>query len=148
MSRENVDLVRAIYDAFAAGDFPGVLGRMSPDMVWNEAENFPYSDRNPYRGPQAILEGVFARLGAEWEGFAAVPEEFFEAGEHSVLVLGRYRGTFKATGRALDAQLAHVWRVADGKAVRFQQYTDTLQAARVTGAPDPQRAVGKPRRGA
>jgi ketosteroid isomerase-like protein len=133
MSQENVDLIRAIYDAFAAGDVPGVVALMSPDMVWNEAENFPYADGNPYRGPQAILGGVFARLGSEWDGFASVPEEFLDAGD-TVVVLGRYRGTFKATGLALDAQLAHVWRVADGKAVRFQQYTDTLQAARVTGA--------------
>jgi len=133
MSQENAELIRAIYDAFAAGDIPGVIGRMSPDMVWNEAENFPYADGNPYCGPDSILSGVFGRLGAEWEGFAAVPEEFLDAGE-TVVVLGRYRGTCKATGRAMDAQLAHVWRVADGKAVRFQQYTDTLQAARAMGA--------------
>ena len=133
MSQENVALVRSIYDAFGAGDIPGVVGRMSPDMVWNEAENFPYADGNPYRGPEAILGGVFGRLGADWDGFAAVPEEFLDAGD-TVVVLGRYRGTCKATGRAMDAQLAHVWRVADGKATAFQQYTDTLQAARVTGA--------------
>jgi ketosteroid isomerase-like protein len=133
MSEQNVDLVRSIYDAFAAGDVPGVVARMSPDMVWNEAENFPYADGNPYRGPEAILGGVFARLGSEWDGFAAVPEEFLDAGD-TVVVLGRYRGACKATGRSMDAQLAHVWRVADGKAVRFQQYTDTLQAARVMGS--------------
>ena len=133
MSKENVDLIRAIYDAFAAGDVPGVLSRMSPDIVWNEAENFPYADGNPYRGPDAILGGVFARLGVEWDGFSAVPEEFLDAGD-TVVVLGRYSGTAKATGKAMDAQLAHVWRVRDGKAARFQQYTDTLQAARVTGA--------------
>jgi ketosteroid isomerase-like protein len=132
MSEQNVATIRAIYDAFAAGDIPGVVGRMSPDMVWNEAENFPYADGNPYRGAEAILSGVFGRLGAEWDGFAALPEEFLDAGD-TVVVLGRYRGTCKATGRAMDAQLAHVWRVADGKAARFQQYTDTLQAARVMG---------------
>jgi hypothetical protein len=126
MSEQNVALIRA-------GDIPGVVGRMSPDMVWNEAENFPYADGNPYRGPEVILGGVFGRLGAEWDGFAALPEEFLDAGD-TVVVLGRYRGTCKATGRGMDAQLAHVWRVADGKAVRFQQYTDTLQAARVMDA--------------
>jgi uncharacterized protein len=133
MSKENVDLVRAIYDAFAAGDIGGVLARMSPDIVWNEAENFPYADGNPYCGPQAILNGVFARIGAEWDGFEAVAEELLDAGD-TVVALGRYRGTCKATGRAMDAQLAHVWRIAGGKAARFQQYADTLQAARVTGA--------------
>ena len=133
MSQANVELIRAIYDAFAAGDVPGVLSRMHAHMVWSEAENFPYADRSPYRGHDAILSGVFARLGGEWDGFAAMPEEFLDAGD-AVVVLGRYRGTYKATGKALDAQMAHVWRVADGKAAAFQQYTDTFQAARVTGA--------------
>ncbi|HEX8061901.1 MAG TPA: nuclear transport factor 2 family protein [Allosphingosinicella sp.] len=135
MSAQNVDLVRAIYDAFAGGDIPRVVALMSADMVWNEADNFPYADGNPYCGPEAILGGVFARLGSEWDGFAALPEEFLDAGE-TIVVLGRYRGRCKATGSALDAQLAHVWRVENGKAVRFQQYTDTLQAARVTGSID------------
>ena len=132
MSQANVDLIRGIYDAFAAGDIAGVVGRMSPDIVWNEAENFIYADGNPYRGPEAILGGVFARIGAEWDGFAAIPEEIIDGGD-TVIALGRYRGTYKATGRPLDAQLVHVWRVADGKAAAFQQYTDTLQAARAAG---------------
>ena len=106
---------------------------MAPDIVWNEAENFPHADGNPYCGPDAILAGVFARLGSEWDGFAAVPEEFLDAGD-TIVVLGRYRGAHKATGKPLDAQLAHVWRLAGDKATAFRQYTDTLQAARVTGA--------------
>ena len=133
MSQDNVDLIRGIYEAFAAGDIPGVVARMSPDIVWNEAENFPYADNNPYRGPDAILGGVFARIAAEWDGFAAVPEELLDAGD-TVVAIGRYRGTCKATGRAVEAQMVHVWRVADGKAAQFQQHTDTLQFARVTGA--------------
>jgi len=133
MSEDNVALVRGIYDAFAAGDVAGLLGRMSPDMVWNEAENFPYADGNPYRGHDAILGGVFARIGGEWDGFSAVPHEYLDAGD-TIVVLGRYGGTCKATGRAIDAQMAHVWRVADGMVTAFQQYVDTLQVARATGA--------------
>ena len=132
MSQENVEIVQAIYAAFGSGDVPGVLSRMSPDIVWNEAENFPYADNRPYRGPEGVLNGVFARIGAEWDGFGAHPEEIIDGGD-TVIALGRYRGTYKATGRALDAQLVHVWRVADGKATAFQQYTDTLQAARAAG---------------
>ena len=133
MSQENVELIRGIYSAFAAGDVEGVVARMDPGIVWNEAENFPYADGNPYVGPGAIAAGVFARCGGEWDGFAAVPEEFLDAGD-TVVVLGRYRGTYKATGRAQNAQMVHVWRVRDGKAAAFQQYVDTLQVARVTGA--------------
>ncbi len=132
MSQENVALVQGIYAAFGAGDVPGVVSRMSPDIVWNEAENFPYADGNPYVGPGAIAAGVFARCGSEWDGFAAIPEEFLDAGD-TVVVLGRYRGSYKATGRPQNAQFVHVWRVAGGKASAFQQYVDTLQVARVTG---------------
>ena len=31
----------------------------------------------------------------------------------------------KATGKPLDVPFAHVWKFADGKAVRFHQFTDT-----------------------
>jgi ketosteroid isomerase-like protein len=132
MSQENVDLIRGIYDGFAAGDVGAVLGAMSPDIVWNEAENFPYADGNPYVGPQAIAEGVFARCIGEWDGFAVSVEEILDAGD-TIVALGRYGGSCKATGKAMNPQLAHVWRVAGGKAVAFQQYVDTLQVARATG---------------
>lgn len=132
MSQNNLDVIRGVYQAFAAGDIPAVLGAMDPGMEWNEAENFPYADGNPYRGPNAVLEGVFMRLGGEWDGFAATPETILDAGD-VVVALGRYTGTNKATGIALNAQFAHVWWLSGGKAVRFQQYTDTAQAVRAVG---------------
>jgi ketosteroid isomerase-like protein len=132
MSEANVDLIRSIYAAFAAGDVGGVLGAMSPGIVWNEAENFPYADGNPYVGPEAVAAGVFARCGSEWDGFSVEPQEYLDAGD-IVVVLGRYHGTYKATGKAQHTQLVHVWRIEGGKAAAFQQYADTLQVARVIG---------------
>jgi ketosteroid isomerase-like protein len=133
VSKENVALVKGIYAGFAAGDVAAVLGRMSPSIVWNEAENFPYADGNPYVGPDAVANGVFARCISQWDGFAVAVDELLDAGD-AVVVLGRYLGTYKATGKSMRAQLAHIWRIADGKAVAFQQYADTLQVAHVTGA--------------
>jgi uncharacterized protein len=50
-------------------------------------------------------------------------------------MLGRYWGTkAHATGRPLDVQAVHVWDLRDGKAVRFQQYVDTLHLASALGA--------------
>lgn len=132
MSTPNVDLIRSLYAAFARGDIPGVLGMMSPGVVWTEAENFPYADGNPYIGPEAVLKGVFARCGGEWDGFAATPEEMLDAGS-TVVVLGRYGGVYRATGRAQRTQFVHVWRIEGGKVARFQQFADTLHVARVTG---------------
>ncbi len=65
------------------------------------------------------------RLGTEWEGFAAGPDEFIDGGD-TVVVLGKYSGTYKATGKSFRANFAHVWKVREGKAVRFVQYVDTL----------------------
>ncbi len=130
MSQENVALIRDLYEAFGRGDVPSVLGQMDQGIEWREAENFIYADRNPYVGPQAILEGVFMRLGTEWEGFTVTPEEWLDAGNH-IVVLGIYSGTHKETGREVRAQFAHVWGVHGGRVVRFQQYTDTKQFADV-----------------
>jgi ketosteroid isomerase-like protein len=132
MSASNIAAVQGIYEAFGSGDIPAAIGGISPDIVWHEADDFPYADRNPYVGPQAILEGVFARLGGEWDGFGAHVEELLDAGD-TVVALGRYSGTFKATGKPQDTQFVHVWRLQDGKAVGFQQYANTLHVARVMG---------------
>jgi ketosteroid isomerase-like protein len=48
------------------------------------------------------------------------------------VVLGRYRATNRETGKALDAPFAHVWDLRGGKVVRFDQYADTAQLARVS----------------
>ncbi len=129
----NADVVRSIYNAFAAGDIPGVLGHFHAEIVWNEAENFPYADGNPYVGPEAVLNGVFARCGGEWDSFAVEIDEIVEAGA-TVVAFGRYLGTYKATGKPQRTQIAHVWRLKDGKVVQFQQHADTLHVAHVTGA--------------
>jgi len=73
MSQANVELIQNLYAAFPRGDAAAVLGAMDPGIVWNEAENFPYAGRNPCVGPCAIAEGVFVRLGTEWEQFQAIP---------------------------------------------------------------------------
>lgn len=117
-----------MYEAFAAGDMEAVLAGMDPEIVWNVAENFPYADGNPYRGPQEVLVGIFTRVRAEWDGLEHTFEELLDAGD-AVVALGRYRGANKATGVSIDAQFAHVWWLRDGKVVRFQQYCDTQQFA-------------------
>ena len=90
------------------------------------------TDGNPYVGPEAVLTGVFARCATEWESFAVEVDELIDAGE-TVVALGRYTGTFKATDKPQRTQIAHVWRVNGGKVTRFQQHADTLHVAGVMG---------------
>lgn len=128
MSQANVHLVRSMYEAFARSDIPAVLNALDPQVEWREADNFPYADRNPYMGPQAVLEGVFMRLGHEWNGFSVTPDTLLDAGEH-VVALGIYSGTHTTTGKQVRAQFAHIWTIEQGKVRKFQQYTDTQQFA-------------------
>lgn len=127
----NVDIIRGTYDALAAGDVPAMLEIFSRDIVWNEAENFPYADGNPYVGLEAV-EGLLARLGGDWDYFNIVIEQLLDAGQN-VVALGRYKGRHSTTEGELDAQFAHVWWLENGTVVRFQQYTDTGQAIATVG---------------
>jgi ketosteroid isomerase-like protein len=129
MSQSNVDVVKSLYAAFARGDLRGALAAMDSSIVWNEAEGFPYADRNPYVGPTAIAQGVFMRLATEWNQFQAIPEEFLDAGD-TIIALGRYKATHKLTGNPLDAQFAHVLRLRDGKITRFQVHRYSASDAR------------------
>ncbi len=133
MDRSNLDIVKGVYAAFSQGDIPAVLAAMSPGIVWNEAEhNLPLADGNPYLGPQAVLEGVFMRLGEEFDGFAVVPERYVADGD-CVVMSGRYAATAKATGLPVNPQVVHVWTLEDGKLATFQQHADTLGMAMATG---------------
>lgn len=130
----NVDVVRGLYAAFATGDVPAVLAGLDAQVEWREAESFPYADGNPYIGPDAVLQGVFARIGADWDGFSLRVEQVLAVEGDRVLATGRYQARRKGSGDALDAQFAHLWILRDGKVVCFQQYADTFQTRRVLGA--------------
>lgn len=136
MTASNVAVIRALYDAFGAGDIPGALGQMDPNIVWNEAENFPYADENPYVGPEAVLNRVFGRCASEWDGFAVEISTLFDAGDH-VIATGRYRAVWPSTGRTMHPQIVHIWTLADGKVVSFQQHVDTLDVALARGVVAP-----------
>jgi hypothetical protein len=127
---QNLQIVQSLSHARSTGDGPLIFALMDPGIVWHEAESFPYDDRNPYIGPAAIIDGVFNRLATEWTDFQAIPNEFIDGGS-AIVVLGRYSGIYKHTHHLLNAQFAHIWHVADGRIIRFQQYTDTHQAQSV-----------------
>lgn len=121
----NADLLRGLYEAFGRGEIETVLGAMDPAISWREAEGNPYKpDGQPWVGPDAVVQNLFARLGEDWDGFTVMPASYIDAGNR-VVVEGRYSGTYRSTGQGIDAQFCHVWDVENGKLKAFQQYTDT-----------------------
>jgi len=120
---DNVDLVKRSYAAFERGDLDGVLGDMHPEIEWQQAQGLPHG--GVYHGVEAVRQAIFDPLDEEWwDEFSATPNEFLDAGPE-VVVLGRYRGVAKGTGKLLDIPFVHVWTVQGGQAIRFRQFLDT-----------------------
>ena len=121
-----LETIKSAYAAFGRNDPSVLFAAMDPAINWNEAEGYPLAHGNPYVGPQAVGEGVFAPLLAAIDNFTVVPKTFIDGGDH-IVVIGRYSGTTKNGGATLDAPFCHVFRFSGDKAVMFQQYTDTAQ---------------------
>jgi uncharacterized protein len=118
-----VALVQSSYEAFARDDMDGVVADMHPDIVWHQAQGLPHG--GTYHGLAEVRRAIFDPLDEEWwDEFSADPDEFLDAGSE-VVVLGRYRGIAKGTGKRLDVPFVHIWTIQDGRAVRFRQFLDT-----------------------
>jgi ketosteroid isomerase-like protein len=119
----NLELVQRSYEAFARDDLDAVLADMHPEIEWHQAQGLPHGGF--YRGVDEVRRNIFDPLDEEWwDEFTAEPDEFLDAGSE-IVVLGRYRGVAKQTGKALDVPFVHVWSVEADKAVRFRQFLDT-----------------------
>ena len=111
------------YEAFARDDMDAVLADMHADIEWHQAQGLPHGGL--YRGLDEVRRNVFDPLDRDWwTEFVVEPEELIEAADQ-VVVLGRYRGVAKDTGRRLNVPFVHVWTFRDGLAVRFRQFLDT-----------------------
>lgn len=120
----NLEIVQSLYQAFAEQDREQILAIFDPDIEWLQNEGFPGGGR--FVGAEAVMDGVFGRLGREWEGWGAEVDRWLDAGE-SIVALGEYHGTNRATGRSITAAFAHVLWLREGRLVRFEQYADTAK---------------------
>ncbi|MBD0776698.1 ester cyclase [Maribacter sp. ANRC-HE7] len=126
---DNIRVINTLYDAFAAGDIPAVLDLMDAKVVWHEAEGNAYADGNPYKGPEAVSNGVFARIGKDYDYFNLTNIQLHEMSGNQILATLRYQAKSKKNGTVIDAQVAHHWFLKNGKIIGFQQYVETKQLA-------------------
>jgi ketosteroid isomerase-like protein len=126
---DNLAIVKTMYDDFGKGNVPGVLAVIDPKAEWFEAENFIYWEGKPFIGPNAIVNGVFAKIGGEWDYWKLEDLQLFQMTNGMVLGTGRYQAKYKKNGAVIDAQFAHVFTLKDRKVIKFQQYTDTKQVS-------------------
>ena len=133
MSKENVQAVSRLYDAFNTGDLEYFERGLSKDLVWNEADHSLNCGGNPYRSFPEVRDGIFGPTMRDFDQFYVDLEQLIDAGNF-VIGTGRYRGRSTATGKELSAQFCHILHVdSEGKLDRLQEYADTLHEAEVTG---------------
>jgi ketosteroid isomerase-like protein len=122
-ARTPLEIVRDHYAASARGDFSTAMADLAPDARWTEMAGFPCA--GTWGGTAEVVENVFKVLGSEWIGYRLELESLI-AGTDRIVGIGTYHGTFRKTGKSMQARVAHVWQVTGGKIVRFEQFTDTL----------------------
>lgn len=121
-----IEVIRTVYETHRERDTPGLLDLLADDVEWVTAEGHPYAGPGPWRGHQEVVEHVVDRVNFDWDGYETEVEQIIDGGDE-IVVTARYRGTYKATGRSIDAPVCVIYTVRDGKIVRFRQYTDTAQ---------------------
>lgn len=122
----NLETIQKLYELFELGDALGLLESLDENIVWTEAEGFPYG--GTYTGHKDIVKNVLKKLATEWDVYKVEADEFLDAGNR-IVALGNYSGIYKQTGKKMNVPFAHVWTVENGKATRFIQYTDTLKVS-------------------
>ena len=120
----NKEIIQGLYENFAIGDVPAVLANFDDNISWTEADGFPLN--GTYVGPQAVLEGVFMRLGEFSDNWGVVVERLVADGD-TVVADGKYTWNHKESGEPCEVRMAHVWTLADGKATAFLQHVDTVK---------------------
>jgi ketosteroid isomerase-like protein len=103
MSRQNVEIVRRLYDAYLRGDAATALAAFDPDIEW-DATHHP--DGRVYRGYDGIQQ--FLREWQDlWESTWSQPERFLEAGDE-VVVLTREMTRLKGSGLEVTERHAEI----------------------------------------
>ena len=121
--RSHRQIVADHYAASARKDLEGMLADLADDAQWVEMAGCALA--GTYVGREAIVAGVFAPIARDWDGFGFELERLVDGGD-TIVALGHYMGTHKASGKPLRARVAHVWDLARGKVQRFEQFGDTV----------------------
>ena len=125
----NLQVVEVIYKGFESGDMDAILGSMSDGIVWlhpGRPEEIPFAGRFEGKaGVQHFFGTVFSLIDVLDQQIHS-----FESSGNKVIVIGYEHMRVKSTGKEYQSNWIHMYTVADGKAVAFEEFIDT--AALVT----------------
>jgi ketosteroid isomerase-like protein len=128
MSRENVEVVRAIYRAFAHRDREALVQHLDPSIRVYDRPLHP--DASVYEGQEGFLR--FSE--SDWQAFEEVvyePQEFHAKGAYVVVpIKQKGRGISSALG--IEEAIVNVWKLREGKCVELRIFTTVEEALEAT----------------
>jgi ketosteroid isomerase-like protein len=117
VSREDVEVVRAIYEHWRRGDPAREL--LDPEIEWST----PHPDASGLHGREEVL--VFLRRYAgTFEDYRMELDELRDLGDHRVLARFSESGRGKGSGAETQLSATGIWTVRDGRAIRFRAGID------------------------
>jgi ketosteroid isomerase-like protein len=125
-----VELIKNLYANFGRGNIDGILSALADDVRWEE----PATPGVPYGGERQgkpAVRDFFAGVG-QVEVASFEPQEYVVSGDR-VLVIGRWSGKVKTTGKSFLSEWVMSWIVKDGKVTHFRAYEDTAALAAAFG---------------
>jgi ketosteroid isomerase-like protein len=132
MSRENVELVRQGYEAFANRDFERLYVLFDPEIEWDVSRR--HIDPGVFRGHEGVREFMHGQREV-WSDQRVEPEEYIDAGD-AIVVPIRFVSTGRGSGIDVVARAAWVWEFHDGRVVRATVYQTRAEAFEAVGLPE------------
>jgi ketosteroid isomerase-like protein len=126
VTEANVATLRAGYEALNRGDLSEVMALIDDDITFDPGPLSPDSDASA-RGRDGFRALVQSWLDA-FEDFRIEPLDVTEDGDKLVAAV-RQSGRGRGSGVDIAVEIAHVWTVRDGQAIRLESYPN-VQAAR------------------
>lgn len=131
MTEANVATLRAGYDALNRGNLCEVMALIDDDITFDPGLLSPDSDASA-RGRDRFRALVQSWLDA-FDDFRIEPLDVTQDGDKLVAAV-RQSGRGRGSGVDIAVEIAHVWTVRDGQAIRLESYPN-LQAAREAVSP-------------
>src|SRR5436190_3399057 len=123
MSKENVEVMLALFAAWNAGDMNAVRDLFDPDVVVLPPQSWP--EPGPEVGRDAVMR-QFERLRGAWDADALEPIGDFIHTRDRVAVRQVWHGS--GHGPASDMEMTNVIAVREGKIVHQEFFWDHAEA--------------------
>jgi ketosteroid isomerase-like protein len=119
MAPSNIDVVRAVVDAFNRGDFATALDLCTEDVEFDWSRRL--LDGEVFHGHEGVRRFMQDTLEI-FDEIHIPAEDVTDLGNDLVLLAGRARFRGHVSGLDVEAYAANLWTVRDGKVARFRFY--------------------------